>query len=551
MKMKKWLQIALVVALVVANVIALPASAESGEKVLRFATSSIKGVFNPILSDDVYDDYIGKLIFAMLATNDPGNNIIFDDTTIADSCDLSDDHLTYTFHLKEGLKFSNGDPLTAEDVAFTYKMIANPNYDGPRANVVEDMVGYEAYHAGEAEDFEGIKVIDPKTVSFTLKEPYVAKIEEFASYGILSKNYYEKDNYEEFKALNGAPVGCGPFILDSFEAGQAVNLVRNPNWTGKQPKLDGVTVLMVPPETQIMALVSGQCDLIEAPGSSQDSYDEMVNGGANVIRFIGLGYNCMMLNHQSPKLADVQVRKALMHGFDRLGFIDNEYEGFATPCLMLVYQNPEFWAYPEDTSNLDPYAYDPELAKSMLDEAGWTLNANGVREKDGVELSLNMYIYMEAPWPEHLAGLLKEQWGAIGVELNVMVADFNTVMTKAYDDRDFGTFDMWTQGWQLSSDPDCSDLLGKVAYDTAGGFNPGGYYNERAEELFKAGRQEFDPVKRAEIYAEWALLSNDDLPMLFNAVREQLWGVAANVTGFEDMNPFYNWVSCIYDVDIQ
>ena len=549
MKMKKWLPIALVLALVVANAAILPASAESG-KVLRFATSSVKGAFNPILSSDVYDDYVCKLIFSALAAGDPGNNIIFNDTTIADGYDLTEDHLTYTFHLKEGLAFSNGDPLTAEDVAFTYKMIASPNYDGPRSNVVADMVGYDEYHGGGTDEFAGIQVIDPKTVSFTMAVPYVAQIEQFAEYGILSKNYYENDNYEEFKALNGAPMGCGPFVLDSFEPGQAANLVRNPNWAGRQPKLDGVTILVIPPDTQIMALASGQCDLIEAPAANQDNYNAMIDGGASVIRFIGLGYNCIMLNHQSPILADVQVRKALMHGFDREGFILNEYEGFASPCLMLVYQNPEFWAFPKDITNLDPYAFDPQLSISILEEAGWTLNAGGVREKDGVELSLTMYIYMEAPWPEHLSALLVEQWTDLGVELNVLVADFDTVMDKAYEDRAFGEFDMWTQGWQLSSDPDASDLLGKIAFDVVGGYNPGGYYNERAEELFAAGRQEFDPVKRADIYAEWALLSNQDLPMLFNAVRDQLWGVAGNVTGFEDMNPFYNWVRCIFDVDI-
>ncbi|MCL1855587.1 MAG: ABC transporter substrate-binding protein [Clostridia bacterium] len=550
MKMRKWLSVLLVAVLVVASAVSLPASAEGG-KVLRFALSSLKGAFSPILHDDVYDNYVHMLIFSTLATNDPGNNIVFDDTTIADSYDISEDHLTYTFHLKEGLVFSNGDPLTAEDVAFTYKMVGNPSYDGPRTSLVSDMVGYEAYHNGETDEFTGIQVIDPKTISFTLVEPYVAKIEEFAAYGILSKNYYEKDSYDEFKALNGAPVGCGPFMLDTFDPGQAANLVRNPNWTGKQPKLDGVTFLLIPPDSQIMALTSGQCDLIEAPGANQDSYNAMIEGGASVIRFIGLGYNCMMLNHQSPKLSDLAVRKALMHGFDREGFIQNEYEGFATPCLMLVYQNPEFWAYPKDTSNLDPYAFDPELSKTILEEAGWTLNDNGLREKDGVELSLTMYIYMDAPWPEHLSALLVEQWADIGVELNVLVADFDTVMDKAYDERAFGEFDLWTQGWQMSSDPDMTELLGKEAFDVMGGFNPGGYYNEDAEALFKAGRQEFDPVKRAEIYAEWALLSNQTLPMLFNATRDQLWGAGANVTGFEDMNPFYNWVSCIYDVDIQ
>ncbi len=547
--MKRRISLLLAV-LLVAMMLPVFAQAEGGEKVLRFATSSIKGTFNTILSDDVYDKYCTDLMFAALGTADPGNNVIFDENTVADGYELTDDHLTYTFKLKSGLVFSDGSPLTAQDVEFTFKMMANPKYDGPRGPQAADIVGYDAFRKGETDVFEGIKVIDDQTISFTLTAPYVAKIEELAGYGILCQEYYEKESYDDFKGLSGAPVGAGPFILDSFEPGQAANFVRNPNWWGKQPKIDGVTVLIVPPETQVMALTTGQCDLIQAPAANQDNYDNMIDGGCNVKKIIGLGYNCMMLNHQSPKLADVKVRQALMYGFDRKGFIDNEYEGFATPCNMLVYGNPDFWAYPKDTSMLNSYEYDPEKAKAMLEEAGWVdTDGDGIREKDGVKLELMMYIYNDAPWPGNLSALLKEQWPQIGVGFDVMIADFNTVMDDAYDNRAFDKFDMWTQGWSLSSDPDCSDLLG-VGATEPGGFNPGGYYNEKAEELFAKGRQEFDPEKRAEVYAEWAVLSNQDLPMLFNAVRDELWGMGANVTGMDDLNPFYTWPACIYDVDL-
>jgi ABC-type transport system substrate-binding protein len=94
-----------------------------------------------------------------------------------------------------------------------------------------------------------------------------------------------------------------------------------------------------------------------------------------------------------------------------------------------------------------------------------------------------------------------------------------------------------------------TDLLGKGAFENKGGFNPGGYVNEKADELFAKGRQEFDREKRAEIYAEWAKMSNEELPMLLNATRDELWAVAAGWTGFENMNPFYKWTSCIFDVD--
>ena len=547
--MKKALSLLLAV-LLVAMMIPSLALAEEGEKVLRFGTNSLKGTFNPILSSDVYDGYACDLMFAGLVGTDEGANIVFDEDTIATGYTLSEDHLTYTFTLKEGLAFQNGDPLTANDVAFTYKMMGHPEYDGPRAAQVADMAGYRAYHDGESDEFEGIVVIDEYTISFTLEEPYVAKIYDFG-FGILSENYYGQDTYEAFKDLNGAPMGAGPFMFDDFDPGQALHVVRNPNWFGREPKLDGVSILIIPTETQIMALSSGQVDLIQAGSANRDNYDAIVDGGAEAIVFIGLGFNCMMLNHQTPKLSDVNVRRALMHGFDRAGFIDNEYEGFASPCRMLVYDNPEFWAYPRESAHLlNSYEYDPELSKQILADAGWAINDNGIWEKDGVELDLTMYIYDDVAWPQNLASLLKEQWEDIGIGFQTIIADFDTVMDEAYDNRAFEKFDMWTQGWSMSIDPDMSDLLGRVAFESAGGFNPGGYINEEAEELFSRGRQEFDLAKRAEIYAEWAVLSNQDLPMLFNAVRQEIWGIAPGVTGFGQMNPFYGWVSCILDVDI-
>lgn len=548
--MKRVLALTLSALLLIGMLHTVALAGDAQPKVLRFATETLKGAFNPILSSDVYDSYICSLIFAGLVSADEQAKPIFDENCVATSVDLSEDKLTYTFKIKEGLKFSNGDPLTASDVAFTFKMIAHPEYDGARASVVSEMVGYEAYHDKTSEDFEGIKLIDDYTISFTLKEPYVAEVTQLSGYGILCEEYYTKDTYAEFKDLNGKPIGSGPFVLDSFEPAQAANLSVNPNWSGKAPKIDGVSVLLIPGDTQIMALSSGQVDLIQASTANQDNYDAIIAGGAKVQQFMGRGYNAMMLNHQTPLLADKMVRKALMHGYDRASFIENEYEGFASICLAPVY--PKLWAFPTDDSKLDRYAFDPELAKKMLEEAGWVdTNGDGIRDKDGLEMNLRMYIYPESAWPGHLAALLKEQWGAIGVGLETENLDFNSVMDAAYEGRNFEKFDMWTQGWSLATDPDPTAMFGEAATTTKGGFNPGAYRNEEALKLFVDGRAEYDEGKRAEIYWRWVEIANDELPMLFNAVRDELWGVAANVEGFEKMNPFYTWTSCILDIEIK
>ncbi len=544
--MKKMLSMSLAVLFLLAAVVP-PAAAEG--KVLRFATQTLGGVFNPALCADVYDGYVAGLLFSTLCAADPENNIIFNENTVADGYELSEDHLTYTFHLKEGLLFSNGDALTASDVKFTYQMMAHPDYDGPYAQSVADMVGYAAYKNAEAEDFAGIRVIDDQTIAFDLSVPYVGKLNEFAVYGILCEEVYgAAEDYQAFKALNAAPVGSGPFTLSSYTPGQSAILEQNPKWFGQKPKLDGVAFLMIPSETQTMALIGGECDLIEVM-PDQDTYDTLAGLDMNVLTFLSLGYNSIMLNCQSPKLNDVNVRKALMMGFDRQAFIDNQFDGFAKPCLTTIY--PEFWAYPKDDAALDAYAFDPETACGLLEGAGWSdTDGDGVRDKDGVELELTLYIYPESDWTVNLAALLSEQWSEIGVGLSVISGDFNTIMAQVYDERAFDKFDMWTQGARMSGDPDMTEVLSKAAYEAKGGYNAGGYINEKSDALMLKARQEFDQEKRAAIYAEWAVLINDTLPMLFGATRDEMWASAPNVTGLDRISPFYPWTRSIFDIDL-
>jgi len=199
-----------------------PAEEPKADKILKFGGTGFGGLFNPIMSDNTYDTYVADILFEKLVTNNAEGEMV----PVLAEWTISEDKLTYTFTLKDGIKFSDGSDLTTEDVAFTYETIAHPDYNGPRAYAVSSMVGYEEFHSGASDTFEGIKIIDDKTISFTFGEGLAApaNIESFL-YGIMPSDYYAFDTWEDFLALNEKPIGSGMMVFDSWEPKQFIKLM--------------------------------------------------------------------------------------------------------------------------------------------------------------------------------------------------------------------------------------------------------------------------------------------------------------------------------------
>lgn len=507
--------------------------------VLTVATNSLDGKFNSIMSDNVYDSWVNSLVFEPLVSNDAQGNPI---PAAAKSWDVSEDKLTYTFHLNEGMTFHDGTPVTADDVAFTYITIADPDYDGPRGTVVNDMVGIEAYRTGEADSVEGIKVIDPLTISFTITEPNVQKVWDFI-YGILPQHIYKYDNWESFKSTMNNPVGSGILKFEEFKVGEYVRLSRNDNFHGEKTKLDGVVIKLQPTETATAAFAAGDIDLVNPP-ANLENYDIMTSTGIGTVQeFVGNGYNYVGFNLRNPKLSDKRVRQALAYGLNRELFIENQWEGFASTCNTPI--SPVSWAFPDPTT-LNNYDYDVEKANALLDEAGWIdSDGDGIRDKDGVKLSLVWTAYNDVDWPLNLIALAKEEWKEIGVELEPELMEFNAVAERVFDKQEFEMFNM---GWSLSIDPDPTAIFGAEA-DVLGGYNAVGFHNDRAEEIFALGTQEYDQDKRAELYKEWAVIANEELPYLFNAYRNEIWGVNNRVKNME-LGPYYDWTYTVKEIEL-
>lgn len=508
-----------------------PVEAPKADQILKFGGSGWGGLFNPIMSDNVYDAYVSDLIFEMLVDNNKEGEYVPDLATWT----LSDDHLTYTFTLKDGIKFSDGSPLTTEDVEFTYKTIAHPDYNGPRAYAVANFVGYEKFHSGATDVFEGIKVVDEKTISFTFPEGSAApaNIESFI-YGIMPSDYYAFDTWEDFLALNEKPIGSGALVFDSWEPKQYIKLMKNTNYwdPSRALKFDGILMSEVPDESILSALQTNQIDLAQIPSSAENLEAAQALSNIKLFNYLGNGYTFMCFNTIRPQLSDVRVRQALMYALDRESFIEAQY-GAGLAEIGMAPISPASWAFP-DASDLNAYKFDMEKAGKLMDEAGWIMGTDGFRYKDGNKFHVKWLVYTDASWPGTLSSMAADTWLQLGVELEIELMDFDTVASRTMDaapgEKDF---DIYTMGFQLNIDPDPTGALFDDDAYVAGGFNASGYKNAAAMELVKKGKSEFDTAKRAEIYNEWAKIMNTEIPHVIIAYRSEIFGVNNRVKGME------------------
>ncbi len=264
-----------------------------GDQVLKFGEASFDGVFNPVMSSNVYDAYIVDSVFEGLVTNNAAGEYY---GLLADY-ELSEDNLTYTFTLKDGITFSDGTPLTTADVAFTYYTIADKDYTGPRIYAVNPLAGYDEYAAGTADSISGIEVVDDKVIKFTVKSAAPSNIEMFI-YGIMSKDYYAYETFEDFLTKNDAPMGSGKMLFESWAPSEYVNLVKNEKyWNAENAaSIDGVHITVVPEETKISALQLGQIDFAQTTANKDNVAALEALENVSLTKYMGNGYTFMCFN---------------------------------------------------------------------------------------------------------------------------------------------------------------------------------------------------------------------------------------------------------------
>lgn len=497
----------------------IPDAAKARKDTVVAGISEPQGIFNPYFFVNGWDENVTNVIFSRLIDWDSQGKLV---PGLAESWQVSPDNKVYTIKLRPNLTFSDGSPLTAEDVAFTLTVLLDPKYDGDTDISLAHITGGADYKAGKADSVSGLKVIDPLTLQISTDEPGATTLAKIGG-PVLSKAYYGKNyqrgNLDYLRTLNGKPLGNGPYIYDKYIPGQEIRFHANPHFYRGTPPTQRFIYRVTNPSTNFQLFQTGETDY-DAFTSRPDDIEQLkLLGFANINLYGSSDYSEVEFNLHRPALQDARVRKALIYGLDRQKLIDVVYQGYGKVAIEPI--APISWAYNPD--DINPYKYNPEQAKKLLDEAGWKPGPDGIRVKAGKRLELTLLVSKKVI-NDALVPIAKENWQQIGVVLKPQVVDFNALMAQ----RKSGNYDLASFSTSTLNDPHDGvwDFYSNEAKES-------GYHNPEVDKLINEGNALLDIEKRKPVYHQLYKVLADDPPVILLGYRQILSASSARVSGFK------------------
>lgn len=412
---------------------------------------------------------------------------------LAESYEASEDGLTYTFTLKTGVTFHNGDPFTSADVKYTYEWIKDPANGSTRASNVELV--------------SSVETPDDATVVVTLSAPDVTFLVNVAPIAIYPSKYHAEVGEDAFGA---APIGTGPFMLaetSDYSPASFVELKAFDNHHRGRPHFDAFRLDIAPEASgRFTALESGTADHSVWSLNADDNHTLEESGEFTVFKALGLAVNHIPLNNTHPFLSDKAVRKALITGMDRQATLDEVYLGDGE--LATANLSPSLGTF--YTADVTQYPYDPGAAAQMLDDAGWTAGGDGIREKDGVKASFVITAISGDTQRRPIAEIAQALWSELGIDVSIEEAQVGEILAALPTGGMDASLFNWTYGGN-NSDPDARDTLG-----TGGANNFNQFSNARVDELLALGVTQQVPEERQASYVEIQQIIADEVPFIFN-----------------------------------
>jgi peptide/nickel transport system substrate-binding protein len=441
----------------------------------------------------------------------------------AESWEESADHLVYTFRLREGLRFHDGEPVTAHDVVATLDRILDPAQ--PTASARSSYTDVKAYRA-----------LDDHTFRIELHRPYFLFFRQLATtLPILPRHLIAKGEFRR-NPIHRAPVGSGPWRFESWSAGREIVLARNEAWWGRKPWLERIVFRIVPDHTVATQLMErGEIDLMtqiqHAAWAGMARSPRLVRDYHRV-RFYPKNYEWVGWNQRRPFFADARVRRAMALLFDRDGFNRSALHGLERPTTCHFYLESDAC-----DPALAPLPWDPDQARALLAEAGWRdHDGDGVLDRDGTPFRFTLLVPAGSVFANKLTLVLKESYRRAGIEMDIARAEWGVFIRRIHD-RDF---DACTMAWgdtDVESDP----FQVWHSSQAASGSNFVGFRHARADRLIEQARVEFDPGRRAALYRELGRILEAEQPYMFLNVRPDLDAVHRRVRGVRPSLNFYDF----------
>lgn len=421
------------------------------------------------------------------------------DYDLATDMKVSEDGLTWTVTIRDGVKFTDGEPLTAEDVAFTY-------------NTLRD--------TSSVNDFTMLKeatAVDGTTVEFAMTRPYSIWPYTMAITGIVPEHAYGPEY-----GMN--PIGSGRYIMKQWDKGQQVIFEANPDYYGEEPKIKKMTVLFMEEDAAFAAVMSGQVDLAYTSAAYSDqtmdgyglaSYETVDNRGFNLPAVPAGETNENGVALGNDFTSDISVRRAINMAIDRDEMIEHVLNGHGTKAYSVCDKMP--WYNPAAETK-----YDPDMAAAVLDEAGWEIGEDGIREKDGVKAAFSLLYPAGDSVRQALAEDTSNQLSEFGIQVTVEGVGWDV----AYD-RAESTPLMW--GWGAHTPMELYNIYHTQPGGKYAEYSP--YVNSKVDEYMDQALETSDLEESYELWkkAQWdgttGITQDGDLPWIWLVNIDHLYWV--------------------------
>lgn len=416
------------------------------------------------------------------------------------------------FKLREDIRWTDGEPLTAEDVEFTYRFTIDPKT--PTA------------YGGDFAIIKEFKLTGPYSWEVRYDEPYARAMSSWMS-DILPKHLLKGQDPMNTE-FSRKPVGAGPYILKEWRAGQTIILEANPDFFQGKPYIDELVYRIIPDQaTQFLELKAGGLDLL---GLGPMDYVYQTKGPwwekhFAKYQYMSFGYNFMGYNlrPEHPLFSDVRVRKAMTYAIDRQEIVDGVLLGLGT--ISNGPYKPDVWVY---NPNVRPLPYDPEKALALLAEAGWEdHDDDGILDKDGHPFAFTILTNQGNTQRIKTAIIIQERLRQLGIQVKVRTVEW-AAFIKEFLDK--GRFDAIVMGWSSAADPDLSQVWHSEANPQ---LNFMRYANPEVDRLLEAGASTLDQAERKRIYWKVQEILHEDQPYTFLYVPTSLPIVHRRVQGIQ------------------
>jgi peptide/nickel transport system substrate-binding protein len=561
----------LVILLLVIAALPLPllVSAQDGDGGVvvegNFSGSVNFGSLNPLRNNDTATNRITNLLFPFLVYGNAFTQTFGKageegtPNSLAVDWSVSEDGKVYTFKMRDDAFWSDGTPITATDVKFSFDAIASGVIDSPyygSINYVEE---------GNPLGIVEMRVVDDFTVEAVFDQPNCTALNSFGAYPIVPAHVFGYDGSPDFDFSvlvdndfdTDPAVVYGPFELASFSSGEAIGLRSIDTWAEGDVLPSGYIYRDVPDQTvEVEQFLAGETNFIDSPIMSRRA-DLRTAANVQVADFPGNAWDYVVFNLADPDnpqpgvdaegnlidqghhpiFGDVRVRRALQYAINVEEIIQGAVFGEGTQMASSII--PTSWAV---DPNLAPIPYDPDMAAQLLDEAGWPLGPDGVRicqgcmyAEEGTPFEFELLTNAGNARREAVGVIIQDQLYELGINVDFQAIDWQTLLDTTAGAQ---TYDAAIMGWRegFPSDPDQIQIFSPSNDDPANqGSNAGSYYNPKFIELAVAANSVpgCAPEDRAKIYAEIQQLLLDDQPYLWLYVQNLMYAANVGVEGFD------------------